>query len=193
MTTSLESLIANLVGRVRRELLHGREHLVAPITLICPGVLSGSQGPLLFTIGELKDSVKRWELVPLVVDHPIRNGRPLSARSEGVLDKSGVGVLKNSRIQNGKLVGEGWFDAEKTKRVDPRVYAALTNGNPMEVSTGLNTTTEDVPAGTTWQGVPYIAVARRLRPDHLAILPTARGACSLEDGCGLLVHALGDR
>lgn len=193
MPASLESLVANLVGQVRRERLNGRDHFVAPITLIVPGVLSGSKGPLLYPLDELKNSVKQWEKVPLVIDHPTRNGKPVSARSEGVLDKSGVGFLADCKIQSGKLVADGWFDVEKTEQVDARVYEALTNGQKMEISTGLGTTTEDVPPGTTWLGQPYVAIARRLIPDHLAILPTARGACSLEDGCGLLVHSLGDQ
>ena len=33
---------------VRRESLHGRSYLVAPTTLIVPGVLNGSMGPLYY-------------------------------------------------------------------------------------------------------------------------------------------------
>jgi hypothetical protein len=39
-------LTANLVGRSRRETLNGREYIVAPVTLIVPGVLNGSKGAL---------------------------------------------------------------------------------------------------------------------------------------------------
>lgn len=190
--TVLENLVANLVGRVRREKLNGRDHFVAPITLIRPGVLSGSKGPLLYTIGELRKTVEQWEAVPLVVYHPMQNGMPVSARSKGILSRSGVGFLADCRIQNGGLVAEGWFDVERTKLVDPRVYDALVNGQKMEVSTGLRSTNEEVPAGTTWQGERYIAIARRINPDHLAILPDQIGACAISDGCGLLANALED-
>ena len=188
MPTSRENLLANIVGRVRWERLNGRDHLIAPIALVVPGVLTGSLGPLLFLLDELKSSVKQWEKIPLVVNHPTRNGKPVSARSEGVLDKSGVGFLADVKIQNGKLVADGWFDVEKTKQVDARVFEALTNGQKMEVSTGLRTTNQKVPGGSTWQGEPYIAIARNLVGDHLAILPDQIGACSLRDGCGLLAN-----
>ena len=194
MPTRHENLVANLVGQVRRERLNGRDHFVAPITLIVPGVLSGSKGPLLYPLDELKNSVKQWEKVPLVVYHPHRNGKPVSAHSEGILDKSGVGFLADCKIQNGKLVAEGWFDAEKTKLVDPRVYEALINGSKMEISTGLGVTAEEAPPGSSWLGQPYVAIARNHRPDHLALLPTdQRGACSLNDGCGLLANVLEDQ
>jgi hypothetical protein len=40
------SLTANAYGKARREVVNGRDFLVAPLTLIVPGVLHGSQGPL---------------------------------------------------------------------------------------------------------------------------------------------------
>ena len=36
----------------------------------------------------------------------------------------------------------------------------------------------------SFDGEPYKEVQRSLLPDHLAILPNERGACSVEDGCG---------
>ena len=49
----MERVTANLSGAVRRAKLHGREHIVSPIVLINPGVLNGSQGPLLYPVDEV--------------------------------------------------------------------------------------------------------------------------------------------
>jgi len=39
-----------------------------------------------------------------------------------------------------------------------------------------------------WNEEHYIAIAHNHRPDHLALLPGGRGACSVEDGCGIRVN-----
>jgi len=36
-----------------------------------------------------------------------------------------------------------------------------------------------------WNKEKYIAVAKNIRPDHLALLTDAVGACSIADGCGI--------
>ena len=36
-----------------------------------------------------------------------------------------------------------------------------------------------------WNGKAYVGIARNYRPDHLAILPDMKGACSIADGAGL--------
>jgi hypothetical protein len=86
------------------------------------------------------------------------------------------------------VIAEGWFDIEKTKKIDPRVFNALEKGNKLELSTGLDT--DNIPAaiGAAWNGRNYTHVARNYRPDHLAILPDQIGACSISDGCGVLVN-----
>jgi hypothetical protein len=55
----------------------------------------------------------------------------------------------------------------------------------------LFTDNETAPPGASHLGRPYNFVARNYRPDHLAILPDQRGACSIEDGCGLNTNRLG--
>ena len=37
-----------------------------------------------------------------------------------------------------------------------------------------------------WNGKKYVGIARDIQPDHLAILPDIKGACSIEDGAGLV-------
>ena len=187
----LSRIVANLAGRVRREVRDGRPYLVAPVTMIVPGVLAGSSGPLFYSIDELrKNPGKTWNGVPITVGHPQSpDGIPLSADDPEILERQQVGVVLKARISNGKLVAEGWFDAEALRRVDKRILERLEIGQPIELSTGLFTDKEPVPHGATYFGRRYVGIARNLRGDHLAILPDSLGACSVSDGCGVLANS----
>ena len=170
-------LTANFVGRVRRATENGRPQLVAPMTLIVPGVLDGSNGPILYPPDEIAKHPSMWNGIPLTVYHPMVNGRPGLAK-----DWPSIGTVRNARA-NGSLTAEGWFDVERTRTVDARVLRALEMGEPMELSTGLFLDSE--PVSGTHNGRPYVSIARNFRPDHVAVLPDQVGACSLRDGCGV--------
>ena len=62
----------------------------------------------------------------------------------------------------------------------------LETGNPMEVSTGLFSDHQRTPG--VWNNEEYSMIATDLQPDHLALLPDKKGACSLADGAGLLIN-----
>ncbi len=184
----MEQIIANLSGRARRAFLHQREHVVVPLTLIVPGVLNGSQGPLYYPLDEIQKATAAWNGMPIVVRHPQgSNGRHVSARTPEVLDKQGVGEIYNAKT-NGKLTAEGWFDVERTERLDADLLRSIENGQVIALSTGLFTDNE-ISKGASPEGVSYDAVARNQRPDHLAILLDEQGACSVGDGCGVNVNA----
>ncbi len=185
----MEILLANLSHKIRREKLHGREHLVAPLTLIVPGVLDGSKGPLFYPTEEVLKDPSVWNHIPIVVNHPTENGKPTSARKSNVLNEHGIGILLNAGGKD-KLTAEGWFDIEKTQKIDARILDALKASSPIELSTGLFTTNEPAPSGSEFQGTSYDFIARNHKPDHLAILPDSVGACSIRDGCGVLVNSL---
>lgn len=193
MTQTLERLLANRQhGTIRKEILHGREHVVVPMTLMVPGVLNGSRGPLLYPIEEITRNYQAWNDVPITVNHPMDDaGEPISASEAGVLDKVGIGVVRKA-VCNGKLKAEGWLDVEKTRRVNPQILNSIEAGKPVELSTGLFTDQEQV-AGTHTDGRGYQFIARNYRPDHLAILPDQIGACSLRDGCGVLINRDADQ
>lgn len=148
-------------------------------------MLAGSQGPLYYPLEEIARNYKSWDKTPITVGHPFDNGRPVSAKHPGILDKVGIGFLDKTTC-NGKLVHEGWFDVERTQAVDKRVYQALVGNQPMELSTGLHT--ENEPKQGKHGDRYYTAIARNYGPDHLAVLPDQQGACSLRDGCGVLVN-----
>lgn len=184
----METLLVNLSGQSRRERMLDKEYLVVPMSLIVPGILNGSRGPLLYPESEVAKDPTIWNNIPIVLEHPTQNGSPTSAKTPEVLNRSSLGFLMRSKFANGKLSAEGWFDVEQTRRIDNGVMASLENGNPLELSTGLQTDNEPNTTGETYNGQRYDFIARNYRPDHLAILPNTTGACSIADGCGVLVN-----
>lgn len=183
----MELLTTNLTDKVRREVLNGREHLVAPLSMIVPGVLPGSKGPLYYSDSEIAKEPEIWNNVPITVGHPKDDSGYISARSPEVLNRVGIGNVFNT-VYNGKLVAEGWFDVEKTRAVDERILNSLEANLPIELSTGLFTDRADAPKGSKFNGKAYKQIATNFRPDHLAILPDHTGACSIKDGCGVMVN-----
>lgn len=199
---SLLTLVANLATTVQRRTLNGREYLVAPATLIVPGVLNGSDGPGYYPPEENARSASDWDGVPLVAYHPVRNGEPVAARDsdheEWVWNNSGLGFLRRPGVNDGKMVAEAWFDRELTENYDRRlpdhvkIVPRLISNRPIELSTGLHLDRDETPGTCPKSGRRYDWVARNYRPDHLAVLPDQRGACSNEDGCGIVVNEEGE-
>lgn len=184
----MELLLNNLIaGKVRETQFNGRDFLVAPATLIVPGVLPGSKGPLYYPHDEVAKDPSMWNGMPLVVNHPFESDgvTPASARSPKILEKYGVGFVFNAEFKS-KLGAELWFDVLNTTRIEPRIITWLRAGHPFELSTGLFT--QNNPRSGVFNGRKYSHIARNYRPDHLAILPDERGACSRKDGCGVLVN-----
>ena len=185
----LQCLVGNITGTTRREKLQGKDYLVAPLTLIVPGVLKGSEGPLMYEEEDITENLDSWNNIPIVVDHPTGdNGAPVSARRPDILNDVGIGFVFNAQY-DGKLIAEGWFDVEQTRNIDHRILDAVRSGKSMEVSTGLFTKNEPAPESATHNGKSFSAYARKHRPDHLAILPDQVGACSIGAGCGLNVNS----
>lgn len=187
-TNNLEFLGGEIAANsVRRERSGGRDWLVAPVSMIVPGVLPGSRGALYYPDDEVASSAPAWDGVPITVGHPRGGSGYVTAKDKSVLDRQGIGEVRASTF-NGKLRAEAWIDVARAARVDRRVVDNLEANGQMEVSTGLFTDNEPAQNGAHHNGRAYAATARRYRPDHLAILPDERGACSVQDGCGLNVN-----
>lgn len=182
--------------RVERVVENGREYYVAPLTLIVPGVLNGSQGALYYPPEEIARNVSDWNGMPLVLGHPTRMGYNVSF---GDLDdkersKTILGEVRNAHTNpHGSLKAQGWFDIENVRRISPQILNSLENHRPIELSTGLFTDNKEAPKGSVFNGRngprEYEYTAHNYRPDHLAILPNQVGACSVNDGCGVLVNS----
>ena len=185
----METILLNRVASIRRQKMNGRDYFVAPSTMIVPGVLNGSQGRLLYTPSEIAKNPQQWNGVPLTIGHPKDDsGRYVSARSPAILDRYKIGEVFETNAE-GRLVSEAWFDVELlTRSKHPQasiIRNKLERGEPIELSTGLFTTNQPAPRGSSWFGQPYDYVATDFRPDHLAVLVDQKGACSQEHGCGI--------
>jgi hypothetical protein len=169
---------------LRREMFDGKKHIVAPVVLLVEGVHKGSGGAVFYPAREIEKSAQRWNGMPLPVIHPKRGDDFVSARTPEVIAERGVGWLFNvqSKDDGKKLVGELWVDEEKASRIDQRVVAEIEAGT-LEVSTGLFDAADGI-AGV-WHGEAFESTVRNYQPDHLALLPGGKGACSRQDGCGV--------
>lgn len=186
--SGFEYLVDNLAAiKPKRAMLNGREHLVVPMTMIVPGVLNGSKGPLHYPPEEVGKDPTPWNGMPITAGHPVIDGRNVSARDPDVLNGYQVGVVLRARTGD-RLRADAWLDVARTNKLLPGVIGNLEAGRAVEISTGLFTDNEPAPEGATYNGKQYTWVARNYRPDHLAILVDQRGACSVRDGCGLLMN-----
>lgn len=161
----------------------GRKHLVVPVVIMVEGVHSGSAGPVFHSAGELSKYPECWNGIPVVIGHPSVNGADVSANSPDIIDSQVVGRVYNTHFTSGKLKAEAWLDEARTTIVDKTIITHLLEGKPLDISMGAYT--DDEPANGTWNGESYIAKSHNYRPDHLALLPQATGACSWADGCGV--------
>jgi hypothetical protein len=179
----------NLVGAQKRyETLEGKQYLVVPTVMLTEGVHAGSKGPLFYSKNQLSKNPVVWNHKPVVIYHPTLNGEGVTACDPNIVESQKVGTLFNTGW-DGRLKTESWLDEEKLKRLDNRVLEAIQNGQMVEVSTGLYHDLDDTPG--EFNGKKYTAVVTNIQPDHLAILPDEKGACSIADGAGLLRNADG--
>lgn len=187
----LEFITTNFSGNIRRATLHGRPYIVAPMTLIVPGVLNGSRGKLRYRPEVVGANPSVWNGMPMVAYHPVgEDGKPTTARDPAILEEHGLGFVFRSQFKS-NLDAEGWFDEELTAAYDKKlrdefkILPRLTSGRGIESSTGLFTYTDPAEPGATYNGVAFDEDVAAFDPDHLAILPDKIGACSIKDGCGV--------
>lgn len=171
---------------VRRETYDGRECIVVPVVMMREGVHSGSHGAIYHTSEELGRHVAAWNGIPVVVNHPEVDGVPVSANEREVLEREKIGRIFNAGMDGDKLKAEAWIDIQKLTAVSPSTLEALEGGRAMDVSVGVFSDEEEIEG--TWNSESYHSIAHNYRPDHLALLPEAQGACSWQDGCGVRVN-----
>ncbi len=183
-TETFQKIIVNFTGVTRHDSMDGKDYLVAPMVMIVEGVLQGSNGPLLYPANELAKTPEVWNMKPVVVYHPKKDGRGVTACDPDIIKNHGVGLIMHAKFEDSKLKAEAWIDINKAGKVDERVIEAIKNNTVMELSTGLFTDNEKIDG--EFNGIAYEGIARNYRPDHLALLPDLKGACSIKDGAGFL-------
>lgn len=174
---------------IRREEFQGAEHLIVPVVMLKEQVLhaANAEEPELALASEFGRFPQSWDGRPVVLDHPKRNGMPVSANSTDILEERAFGQIFNTFLEDNKLKAEMWINTEKVERLGESFKSAvdrLESGEEVtEVSTGLFTQSE--PVEGVFQGERFAAIWRDVVPDHLAVLPEGIiGACSVADGCG---------
>lgn len=180
------SFIINLASyTLQLKKFEGKDHIVVPVIMLTEGVHNGSDGPVFYPAEEISKFPASWNGVPVPLYHPEAAGFPISANSPEVLEAHSMGrVFSAQAIENGKkLKADLWLDVAKIQSLDPALLTKINSKQTVEVSTGLFFEA-DMTEGE-WNGEKYSAIARNFRPDHLAILPTGKGACSVADGCGI--------
>lgn len=169
-------------SQIREETLEGKDYLVYPVVAVQEQVLNGE----LLPAEEIELFVEAWNGVPVTIHHP-RNayGAPLSANTPEALEQYSVGRLFNARYEDKKLKAEVWIETAKVHQLGEDAEEAIRQirQGGCEVSTAYLSQVE--PKSGTFNGEHYEGIQHNLRPDHLALLPTEIGACSLQDGCGV--------
>ena len=175
---------ANLLSGIRHERFDDAQYLVVPVVMLRETVVNGA----LVTANELQPEA--WNGVPVTVQHPTDNGQKVSANSPKILQKFSIGTIFNARMDGDKLCAEAWIDVAKAKkRGFANVLAMLQSGAAMDVSTGYFCKENEI-AGQ-YNGKDYSTAHTDLKPDHLALLPNAEGACNWDDGCGVRANEKG--
>lgn len=196
MDPLLLELESTPVLNARRELLGGREYVVANAVILKHGVLPGSKGPLYYPLNEVTADQGIWNGIPVTARHPFvtkPDGTPLhvSARRPDIHNAFVVGMLFNDRVDGDKRSLEVWFDVQNANRIDPRIVPAVLAGKEINGSTGLNFRGLDqAVANSKFGDKAYTHSVRGIQPDHFAILMDEKGACSVQDGCGINVNSL---
>jgi len=177
---SVHSITANNY-EIREEVLEGRAQIVVPAVMMKEGVHSGSHGAIYHVPEELERFTAAWNGIPVMIQHPEQDGVNVSANSPRVMETA-VGRIFNTSYSDG-LRAEVWIDVLKITSLDPDALVYIRQGRPLDVSVGVFTDEESTQG--VWNGESYGSIARNYRPDHLALLPGATGACSWADGCGI--------
>ncbi len=170
------------VNSARTEIRDGREWLVAPLVALVPGVLNQE----LVLDDEISRYTPAWDDSPVTVYHPHDGQTYVSARSIEMLDAYSTGRLYDARFEDGRLKGDVWLDVARLGSFGESgeiIVRKINDGSGIEVSTGYFRDVEE--SSGVYKGRPYVTIARNIRPDHLALLPEAEGACNWEDGCGV--------
>lgn len=153
---------------------------------VVPGVPAREQvmNTYLVPSDEIARSVVGWNGVPVTIQHPKQNGGSAKVPSP---DVAVIGRFYNAvwDAQHNRMTGEYWIDKnEAAKYVEGQaILDAIQNDQMLETSTGYFADDEMSPG--EFGGRSYKTVHRNLMPDHIAILTTAPGACSVKDGCGV--------
>ena len=121
-------------------------------------------------------SSQGWDGRPLVLGHPAKDGRQVSANDPRIMEQHAFGFMAATHLKGKRLGTEAWMDVARLEAMgQQKMLEKARKGEPIEVSVGAFVQTRDADGRTEWA---------TMAPDHLAFLPDGVGACSVEMGCG---------
>jgi hypothetical protein len=170
----------------REATFEDRKYLVVPVVALVEGVIQAMNAstPEFVAAEEYSKFPASWNNRPVVVDHPVVDGEPVSANTPAVLTSHRIGMIFNSSLKKGKLCMEAWIDIERAEKLEPEMLKRLQEGDPIEISVGLFCETDE--STGEFGGKKFAGAWKDLVPDHLALLSKgSTGACSREMGCGV--------
>ena len=175
---------------IQEQEFNGAAHMVVPVVMLTMGVHEGALGGKVFYPMEtLSEFPRAWNGRPVTLGHPkSQDGYVAANDSPQVYDSFSIGQIFGAHYDSDKLKAQLWLNKEKIENRIPDFHDHIQNG--LEVSTGLFS--EDIEKSGIHNNEEYDTIAVNLSPDHLALLPGAKGACSWEDGCGVRVNQEGE-
>lgn len=180
----VDEIITNQSFVGRREKVKDKDYAIYPVVLMVEGVHHAINGdPVYYPLGAMQESVLHWDGRPIPVMHPNVGGDYVRANNPQVEADWVVGRIYNANVQDGKLKAEAWIEVKKANKIAPDLIMALDSGVQMEVSTGILIQGDSIPG--KWNEEEFTQTIINMVPDHLALLPGDKGACSWEDGCGV--------
>lgn len=176
---------------IRDEKLFGKEYTVVNVVAMVEGVRFGQnqQDPELGLASEFGNNPISWANRPITLNHPKEDDTYVSANSPKILESYCFGFTMNPVVEDSKLKLEAWIDKDRVQELGgdfQEVYDRIIDQESeevVEISVGFFSDVEAQKG--KFKGQAYSGIWRNIRPDHLAILPFQKGACSVEDGCGI--------
>ena len=165
---------------------NGRDVIVVPSATMPDDIVMNR---IKYPAEEIKKARKSLEGSPAPLDHPVMNGKFVSARSPEGLNRGYIGAWnENIRYENNKLYLDKVIDVEFANQTanGKRVLEAIEKGQPVHTSTGLVATLHKVA-----NKEDHDSEAHDIEFDHDAILLDFAGAATPEQGVGMFVNSQG--
>ena len=173
-------------GEIHTQTLLGTEYTVIPVIAMVEGVRIGanSQGAELGLASEFGKMPVTWNSKPVVLNHPKIGNNYVSANTPDILEEYFLGSIMNTKLVDNKLHMEAWLNTSLADKNDEfkAMFDRVLSGEVVEISVGMYVDAEE--SSGTYNGETYEYVWRNVLPDHLALLSTEIGACSVANGCG---------
>jgi hypothetical protein len=165
---------------------NGRDVIVVPSATLPDDVVMNR---IKYPKDEIKKSFKGLEGTPAPLDHPMVNGKFVSAKSPEGINVGWVGAWnENVRQENGRVFLDKVIDVEVANRSEDgkRVLKAIEEGKAIHTSTGLVGFLESVKNQDD-----HDAIIHDMEFDHDAILLDFTGAATPDQGVGIFVNSTG--